>query len=120
MNQLNRRTFLQQGASGAAAVAVASAALIPQEANAFQAQHGGIWYWVPGTDFNRNIRRVIMGAHSPPDGEPLVYIQPNGTVTAAFYIPGSGTADMLASVWDCPEATKWLKSTHSGSLLVGG
>jgi hypothetical protein len=90
-----------------------------QEANAFQAQHGGIWYWVPGTDFNRNIRRVIMGAHSPPDGEPLVYIQPNGTVTAAFYIPGSGEADKLVSVWDCPQATKWLKSTHSGAFLAG-
>lgn len=90
-----------------------------QEANAFQAQHGGIWYWVPGTDFNRNIRRVIMGAHSPPDGEPLVYILPDNSVTAAFYIPGGGAADRLASVWDCPEATKWLKSTHSGELLLG-
>jgi len=90
-----------------------------QEANAFQAQHGGIWYWQPGTDFNSNIRRVIMGAHSPPDGEPLVYIMPNNAVTAAFYIPGNGTADKLSSVWDCPDATKWLKSTHSGALLLG-
>jgi hypothetical protein len=89
-----------------------------QEANAFQAQHGGIWYWEPGTDFNRNIRRVIMGAHSPPDGEPLVYIMPNDEVTAAFYIPGNDTADRLSSVWDCPDATKWLKSTHSGELLL--
>jgi hypothetical protein len=75
---------------------------------------------VPGTDFNRNIRRVIMGAHSPPDGEPLVYIMPNDEVTAAFYIPGNTTADRLSSVWDCPDATKWLKSTHSGELLLNG
>lgn len=36
MSQLDRRAFLQQGASGAAAAALASAALMPQAANAFQ------------------------------------------------------------------------------------
>lgn len=90
-----------------------------QQDNAFQAQHGGIWYWVPGTEFNRGIRAKIMGAHSPPDGEPLVYILPdNNVVTAAFYVPGSGCADKLVSVWECPGATKWLKTTHSGALLL--
>ena len=89
-----------------------------QEANAFQAQHGGIWYWAPDTTFNKGIRQKIMGAHSPPNGEPLIYVMPQGVVTAAFYIPGSGGGDHLLSVWDCPQATKWLETTHSGQLVL--
>ena len=95
---------------------IARAQTALQESQAFQAQHGGIWYWKPGTSFNENIRRVIMSAHSPPNGEPLVYIRPQNLITAAFYIPGSSYADQLLSVWDC-QATKWQESTHSGRLL---
>lgn len=93
-----------------------------QGANVFQAQHGGIWYWQPSEAFHVKIKAKIMGAHSPPKGEPLVYIRPNGEVTAAFFVPGdarAGIADRLVSVWDWfPVATQWLKTTYSGKQLL--
>jgi len=91
-----------------------------QNANTFQAQHGAIWYWAPGTAFNSNIKEKIMSAHSPNDGDPLVYIRPDGEITAAFFIKGiEGAPDRLDSVWDhYPAANKWLMSTYSGKLLV--
>jgi hypothetical protein len=88
-----------------------------QQANSFQAQHGGIWNWRPKEEFHKSIKAKIMSAHSPRKdggGEPLVYILPNGEVNAAFYIPEE---ERLRSVWDCPEATKWMRSTHSGRLI---
>lgn len=80
----------------------------------FQAQHGGIWYWKPGTGFNVGIKQKIMGAHGPEGDEPLVYIRPGKQVTAAYYT----TADKLDSVWANPGWTKWLLKTHSGQLLL--
>ena len=52
---------------------VASAQKALQNKPTFQAQHGGIWYWKPGTDFNVGIKQKIMGAHGPDGDEPLVY-----------------------------------------------
>ncbi len=83
-----------------------------QEANTFQGQHGGIWNWKPREEFHQSIKIKIMGGHSPPDGEPLVYVLPGFKVCAAFYIPGD---EILKSVWDC-EGVEWLLSTHSGKL----
>ena len=80
----------------------------------FQAQHGGIWYWKPGTDFNIGIKQKIMGAHGPEGDEPLVYIRPGKQVTAAYYT----TADNLASVWSNAGWTKWMGKTHSGDLFL--
>ena len=80
----------------------------------FQAQHGGIWYWKPGTDFNVGIKKKIMGAHGPDGDEPLVYIRPGKQVTAAYYT----TDDKLESVWSNPGWIKWLLKTHSGQLLL--
>lgn len=91
-----------------------------QDANVFQAQHGGIWNWKPAQTFHVGIKKKIMGAHSPPDGEPLVYVTPGYCVTAAFYIPGGdpGGEDKLVSAWEFPEATKWLATTWSGRKLA--
>ncbi len=82
-----------------------------QRSPTFQAQHGGIWNWVPGTTNNQDIRRKIMGGHSAPNGDPLLYIQPGFIVTAVFYVPGE---EILKSVWDCPDARGWLNQTFSG------
>ena len=92
-----------------------------QNANTFQAQHGAIWYWAPGTAFNSNIKEKIMSAHSPNEGDPLVYIRPGGEISAVFYIKGiEGAPDRLDSVWDhFPAANKWLMGTYSGKFLVG-
>lgn len=91
-----------------------------QDANTFQAQHGGIWNWKPAQEFHVGIKKKIMGAHSPPDGEPLVYILPGYVVSAAFYIPAASEQeeDKLVSVWDRPEATAWLNTTYSGKELL--
>jgi len=78
-----------------------------QHANVFQAQHGGIWNWNPDSDFNQNIKNVIMGAHSPPNGEPLLVFSPDGSVQPMFYI----APDKLESAWAHPEATKWMEGT---------
>lgn len=86
-----------------------------QKANTFQAQHGGIWYWVPKEAFHKGIKDKIMGAHSPNGDEPLVYIRPGGEVTAAYFLPDT---DCLQSVWDNAGWTSWMKKTHSGSLLL--
>lgn len=92
-----------------------------QMANAFQAQHGGIWYWEPSTEFNVGIKNKIMGAHSPPGDEPLIHIRPNNEVTVAFFMPNKpDKGGSLQSVWDCPssERTEWLKTTWSGKKLL--
>jgi hypothetical protein len=86
-----------------------------QQADSFQAQHGGIWNWRPKEEFHKGIKAKIMSAHSPTDGDPLIYILPSGEVNAAFYIPAG---EKLVSVWDIPGATKWLGSTHSGRALA--
>jgi len=86
-----------------------------QEANTFQAQHGGIWYWEPQEAFHVNIKNVIMAGHSPNGDEPLVYIQSGNRISAAYYIPGQ---DRLASVWHNSSWTKWLETTHSGRLFL--
>ena len=86
-----------------------------QDASTFQAQHGGIWNWRPKEQFHKEIKDKIMGAHSPMDGDPLVYILPTMEVNAAFYIPKE---ERLKSVWDIPGATKWLQQTYSGKKLL--
>ena len=86
-----------------------------QQANNFQAQHGGIWNWRPSTTFNEGIKKKIMSAHSAPDGDPLIYFLPNGEVHAVFYVP---LEEKLVSVWKVPTATNWLKSTYSGKSLL--
>ena len=93
---------------------VAQAQRALQNKPTFQAQHGGIWYWQPGTGFNIGIKAKIMGAHGPEGSEPLVYIMPHKLVTAAYYV---ADADHLASVWSNATWTKWLEKTHSGALL---
>lgn len=85
-----------------------------QQASSFQAQHGGIWNWRPKEEFHKSIKAKIMSAHSPNDGDPLIYILPSGEVNAAFYLPKE---ERLRSVWDIPTATKWLQSTYSGRAL---
>jgi hypothetical protein len=87
-----------------------------QDKPTFQAQHGGIWYWKPGTDFNVGIKNKIMGAHGPDGDEPVVYIRPGKQVTAAYYTNTNG--DKLQAVWSDPSWTKWLGKTHSGQLLL--
>jgi hypothetical protein len=82
-----------------------------QNADTFQAQHGGIWNWQPGQAFHVGIKNKIMGAHSAPNGEPLIYILPGGKVIAGFYEKGS---EKVVPVWEAPNATKWLDSTYSG------
>lgn len=88
-----------------------------QDANTFQAQHGGIWNWVPELAFHKDIKALIMGGHSAPKGEPLVYILPDFVVVAAFYVPDK-VGDYLVPVWACPQATDWLKTTYSGKKLL--
>ncbi|MBC5767314.1 hypothetical protein [Ramlibacter albus] len=86
-----------------------------QLAPTFQAQHGGIWYWQPTTDFNRGIKTKIMGAHGPDGDEPLVYIRPGFQVVAAYFIAATGR---LQSVWDDPAWTKWMATTYSGKQYL--
>ena len=86
-----------------------------QSASTFQAQHGGIWYWEPTTTNNEKIKKKIMDDHSSNGSEPLVYIQPNNIVSAAYYVPESKT---LKSVWDNESWTKWMAKTHSGELFL--
>jgi hypothetical protein len=93
---------------------VAQAQKALQNKPTFQAQHGGIWYWEPGTDFNIGIKNKIMSAHGPEGDEPLVYIRPGKQVTAAYYT----TSDNLASVWSNKAWTKWMSKTHSGGLFL--
>ncbi len=83
-----------------------------QRSNTFQAQHGGIWNWRPSEAFHQTIKRKIMGSHSPPDGDPLLSIQPDHKVHAVFYIP---ERDVLEPAWDFPQARKWRDSTRSGT-----
>jgi len=101
--------------SPAPANVVAAIQTALQSANTFQAQHGGIWYWEPTTAFNKNIKDVIMRAHGPDGAEPLVYLQPGKRVSAAYFIPEE---NRLRSVWDCIPGTKWMGTTHSGSLFL--
>ena len=77
----------------------------------FQAQHGGIWNWAPKEPFHQDIKRKIMSAHSPPNGDPLLHFLPTGVVRAAFYIPATET---LESVWLHPGASAWRASTFTG------
>lgn len=77
----------------------------------FQAQHGGIWNWTPTEPFHQDIKRKIMGAHSPPHGDPLLHFLPSGTVRAAFYVP---LGEQLESVWQHPGAGQWKSQTFSG------
>ena len=93
---------------------VAQAQKALQNKPTFQAQHGGIWYWQPGTTFNIGIKQKIMGAHGPEGDEPLVYIRPGKQVTAAYYT----SSDNLASVWSNKSWTKWMVKTHSGGLFL--
>jgi hypothetical protein len=82
-----------------------------QMSREFQAQHGGIWNWRPAGAFNVGIKQRILAAHSPPDGDPLLYFMPGGDVRAVFFIPGR---DVLEPVWDHPRAVRWLEQTFSG------
>jgi hypothetical protein len=98
-----RDTFL---CCSLASVAAAQADL--QRSNGFQAQHGGIWNWNPPEAKNVAIKDVIMGAHGPGKGEPLVYINPKHAsrpVSAAFYIKGK--PDCVKSIWDFPQDGSW-------------
>jgi len=85
-----------------------------QKAQSFQAQHGGIWNWQPQKDSHRSIKTKIMGAHSAPNGDPLIYVLPEWQVHAAFYVPGK---EKLKSAWEFPAAKQWLAGTHSGKSL---
>ncbi len=76
-------------------------------------EHGGIWNWRPSEAFHQGIKRTIMGVHSAPDGDPLLYIQPGFKVPAAFYVSGG---EVLESAWDHPTARRWLNQTYSGKL----
>jgi hypothetical protein len=84
-----------------------------QDADTFQAQHGGIWNWNAPAGFQSDIKNKIMSAHSPPDGEPLIYILPGGIVIVAWYI----SPDKIVPVWERGYSTSWLKSTPSGDQL---
>ena len=86
-----------------------------QESLDFQAQHGGIWNWQPKEEFHKQIKKKIMSAHSPPNGDPLLHFLPDGVVRAAFYIP---LTESLQPVWTYPDATAWLKQTFSGKQLL--
>lgn len=83
-----------------------------QESSEFQAQHGGIWYWKPGTNFNQGIKDKIMGAHGPEGKEPLVLIQ-KGQIRAAYFCG----KDIIKPVWNIPGATSWMETTYTGKLL---
>ena len=82
-----------------------------QESLEFQAQHGGIWNWQPREPFHLDIKKKIMGAHSPPNGDPLLHFLPTGVLRAAFYVP---TTESIESVWNHPSATAWKSQTFSG------
>ena len=82
-----------------------------QESLEFQAQHGGIWNWSPKEPFHLEIKRKIMSAHSPPNGDPLLHFLPTGILRAAFYIPAT---ESLESVWEHPGAATWRSQTFSG------
>ncbi len=84
-----------------------------QESLDFQAQHGGIWNWQPSEAFHKDIKKKIIGAHSPPNGDPLLHFLPGGGVRAVFYMPMTET---LESVWNHPGASRWLSQTFSGKL----
>jgi hypothetical protein len=95
-----------------------------QGSHAFQAQHGGIWYWQPGRNetFNQGIKAKIMAGHSPSSDAPLILAKPDGEVTAVFHVAdkqGDPSGDRLESVWKHKQSTKWLESTPSGKLLAG-
>jgi hypothetical protein len=85
-----------------------------QESLDFQAQHGGIWNWRPKEAFHQDIKKKIMSAHSPPQGDPLLHFLPSGSVRAVFYLPLTET---LESVWNHSGATRWLSQTFSGKSL---
>lgn len=85
-----------------------------QAAPSFQAQHGGIWNWEPREAFHQSIKVKIMGAHSAPNGDPLILILPGFIVLAAFYVPGK---EVLESVWSHPEAHNWYMQTFSGKKM---
>lgn len=95
-------------------VRIRAAQELLQKSSEFQAQHGGIWYWAPGTNFNQGIKDKIMGAHGPEGKEPLVLIQKD-QIRAAYFCG----EDKIKSVWDFEKgkATGWLETTHSGKLL---
>ena len=85
-----------------------------QSSNTFQAQHGGIWYWNPESDKDKDIRKKIMGNHGSQDDEPLLYFSGNWSrpVRAVFYVPGESDArDKVESVWDHPGSQKWYPYT---------
>ncbi|MCP4101118.1 MAG: hypothetical protein GY750_06800 [Lentisphaerae bacterium] len=85
-----------------------------QQAFNFQAQHGGIWYWRPEEPSRVRIKNIIMMAHYPNGNEPLVYIQPNKQITAAYFIGGN----RLESVWKESSWTKWMETTGTGKLYL--
>lgn len=83
-----------------------------QKSNGFQAQHGGIWNWKPVEAKNQEIKRRIMSAHCPGEGEPLVYFNPlykddvgPRPVSVAFYI--SGQPERVRTVWHFPHDKAW-------------
>lgn len=80
----------------------------------FQAQHGGIWNWQPSEPFHQEIKKKIMGAHSPPHGDPLLHFLPTGIVRAVFYVP---KVERLESVWEHPGASQWRAQTFSGKSI---
>jgi hypothetical protein len=100
-----------------------------QRAKAFQAQHGGIYYWKPLEEgkpaeeakFNEGIKKKIMGSHGPEGDSPLILVLPGGEVTAAFFVPherGDPSGDRLDSVWKHKDSLKWLETTSSGRYLA--
>jgi len=76
----------------------------------FQAQHGGIYYWNPYKEFNKNIKITIMNSHTIGSKDPLVVVTP-GFVKACYF---DYRKNELVSVWDFPNEKKWLEQTVSG------
>ncbi|KAB8037107.1 hypothetical protein GCL60_14860 [Silvanigrella paludirubra] len=76
----------------------------------FQAQHGGIYYWNPYEEFNKNIKITIMNSHTVGSKDPLVIVTP-GFVKACYF---DYRKNELVSVWDFPNEKKWLEQTVSG------
>ena len=115
--------FFTQGIDGIySQPAPASSPKVPQiqtelqNSNTFQAQHGGIWYWEPTDQNNRDvIKKKIMGAHSDTGDEPLIHIQPDNIVSAAYFLPEE---NCIRSVWYNKSWTKWMATTHSGKVLL--
>jgi hypothetical protein len=83
-----------------------------QRSDAFQAQHGGIWYWKPDSEFNESIKTKIMSAHNAAGNEPLLLISAE-KVQAAFFVE----PQKIDSVWNNPSSRAWLATTHSGRLV---